>query len=103
MKVNGESIYGTKASPLKAQPAWGRATRKGDTIYLHVFDWPLDGKLTVEGLKAPPKSAYLLAGKTNLKFTTLDGSTMIELPEKPLDPIDTVIVLKLENVESMNK
>ena len=26
-------------------PLWGRITQKTGTIYLHVFDWPRDGKL----------------------------------------------------------
>jgi len=50
MKVNGESIYGTKASPLAALP-WGplhqkRAQRQYH-LYLSVFNWPADGKLLV--------------------------------------------------------
>ena len=43
MKVNGEAIYGTTASPFKRLP-WGRCTKKltpdGAILYLHVFDWP---------------------------------------------------------------
>jgi len=60
MHVNGESIYGTQASPI-GLPAWGRCTRKdlpqGVTrLYLHVFHWPADGMLRVPGLTAdsPP-------------------------------------------------
>jgi len=37
MKVNGEAIYGTKASPLKPL-AWGRCTKKDNTLYLSVFN-----------------------------------------------------------------
>ena len=52
MKVNGESIYGTSASPI-GKPAWGRCTAKTvggkTTLYLHVFDWPKDGKLPWRG------------------------------------------------------
>ena len=55
MKVNGEAIYGTTASPFKEQLPWGRCTQKatprGTTLYLHVWDWPDDGKLAVPGLK----------------------------------------------------
>ncbi len=54
MTVNGESIYGTTASPFAELP-WGRCTTKvrrdGTTLFLHVFDWPADGKLLVPGLK----------------------------------------------------
>jgi alpha-L-fucosidase len=105
MKTNGEAIYGTSASSLE-QPDWGRITKKGDTLYLHVFNWPGDGKLKVhgQGLKAA-ESVYLLADKNKkqLQFTNTfsyvsiegDNSTEIELPPKPLDPIDTVVVLQM--------
>ena len=60
MKANGEAIYGTTASPFKRLP-WGRCTKKlaaaGATLYLHVFDWPADGKLVVQGLKNPVEKA----------------------------------------------
>ena len=43
MKVNGEAIYATTASPFKSLP-WGRCTKKltdgGATLYLHVFNGP---------------------------------------------------------------
>ena len=59
MQTNGESIYGTTASPLPEQP-WGRSTVKGDTVYLHVFTWPADGKLRVPGLENASREAYPL-------------------------------------------
>ena len=100
MKVNGESIYGTKANPLKSQPAWGRVTRKGNRLYLHVFAWPQDGKLIVEGVNEPVQSASLLADpkKEKLKLTSnsQEGSSLtIQLTAEPLDPIDTVVELQL--------
>jgi len=45
MKVNGESIYDTTAGHSPKAPAWGRVTQKPGKLYLHVFDWPKDGKL----------------------------------------------------------
>ena len=61
MKVNGEAIYGTTASPFKRLP-WGRCTKKltadGATLYLHVFNWPADGKLLVPGLKNNARRAW---------------------------------------------
>src|SRR5579862_4412849 len=63
MKVNHEAIYATTASPFK-RLAWGRctkkATSKGATLYLHVFDWPSNSKLIVPGLKNKVEKAYLL-------------------------------------------
>jgi alpha-L-fucosidase len=98
MKVNGDSIYGTTASPLKTQPSWGRITKKGDTLYLHVFDWPAGGKLSVNGLGSSQSalSAHLLTkpdAQLNVTKDKNTGAVLIDLPSKPLDPIDSVIVL----------
>jgi len=98
MDVNGESIYGTTASPFE-QLSWGRATkRSGDTeseIYLHVFDWPADGKLQVPAVKGSVKSAKLLAGGESVKFEQLADGLTIELPSTAPDAIDSVIKLQV--------
>jgi alpha-L-fucosidase len=99
MKVNGESIYGTDAGPF-AQLAWGRCTLKADRLYLHVFDWPSDGRLVVPGLKANVTRAYLLADPSRkpLKVARLGPLDMVvEVSDKPLDPIDTVVVLEYQD------
>ncbi len=98
MKVNGEAIYGTTASPF-AKLAWGRSTTKlrkdGGTLYLHVFDWPQDGKLQVPGLRSKIKSAALLAGKQKLKFQAEADGVVLELPAQAPDPIASVIKVEL--------
>ena len=102
MKVNGQSIYGTTASPLKEQPSWGRITYNGHKLYLHVFDWPKDGKLTVNLSPLIATNAYLLADpKQKLKtdFTQAGHGvdknvSIINLPPAPVDAIDTVVVLE---------
>ncbi len=94
MKVNGESIYGTKAS-LFEKLDWGRSTTKKNTLYLHVFDWPEDGKLKVPGLLNKPESLFLLADPgSELDFHHEGNSAVVELPETAPDPINSVIVLK---------
>lgn len=87
---NGESIYGSKAGPIQNLP-WGRTTRKGNTVYLHVFDWPADGKLELAGLAA--RSASLLHGGDVLELSA-PGS--IRVPSQAPDPYVTVIALELE-------
>jgi alpha-L-fucosidase len=95
MKVNSESIYGTRASPIEA-PTWGRCTAKDKRLFLHVFDWPSDGKLRVTGIKGPFTKAYLLAdaGHRPLEMTPADQGLQIAVPPKALDAADTVIVLE---------
>jgi len=98
MKVNAESIYGTTASPLGEVP-WGRCTAKPGKLYLHVFDWPANGKLEVSGLKNKVKKAYLLADKkrARLLVTREDKDKIIvTVPAKAADPISTVVVLEIK-------
>jgi alpha-L-fucosidase len=97
MKVNGESIYGTTRNPLSLQ-SWGEITQKADTLYLHVFQWPKDGKLTVGGLNVGVQRAFLLADmKRNiLKTNRLNAMDLtIALPKKMPDTLNTVVKLVL--------
>lgn len=99
MKVNGESIYGTHASPFRKLP-WGRCTIKpagDDTIlYLHVLDWPADGKLTVPGLGNTVKSARLLASGAELAIETSAAGPVLTLPASAPDPICSTIKMLVE-------
>ena len=56
MKVNGEAIYGTTASPFAKYSFDGRITRKGNRLFVHVFTWPKEG-IDVAGLPTSVKSA----------------------------------------------
>jgi alpha-L-fucosidase len=98
MKVNSRSIYETTASPFP-KLTWGRCTKKafinGATLYLHVFDWPTDGKLLVPGLKNDVEQAYLLATLEKLKTSKSDNGVVVHLPAEPIDKIDTVVELKV--------
>jgi alpha-L-fucosidase len=95
MKVNSEAIYGTTASPFATQLAWGRATKKGNTVYLHVFDWPSDGVLKVPSIGGQPTRASLLGGDANLKVETAADGFTIKLPSTPVNPIASVIKVQL--------
>jgi len=98
MKINGESIYGTAANPFPQSPAWGRVTRKPGKLYLHVFDWPPGGKLTVPALDGQKAGkAYLLADpqRTPLAVETTADGVEIALPQEAPDPVASVVVLEL--------
>jgi len=94
LKANGESIYGTTASRI-GRPAWGRSTTRGNRVYLHVFDWPADGVLRVEGLQTDPVAAYALASRrAKLNVQRVGSTWLIKLPARQTDPVDSVIVLE---------
>ena len=101
MKVNGEAIYDTKASPFGLF-TWGRCTKKEDgkntTLYFSVFDWPKDGKLIIPGLKSEAIAAKLLANGTKLKTSTTAEGLLISVPEKAIDPIATVIKVEIKGM-----
>ena len=94
MKINGEAVYGTKASPWGLF-SWGRCTKKEikdrTVLYFSVFEWPADGKLMIPELKNNVVSAVLLADGTKLKTYASKENTTILLPYKAPDPIATVI------------
>jgi alpha-L-fucosidase len=97
MKVNQEAIYGTTASPFKKLP-WGRCTQKPGKLYLHVFDWPKDGRLVVP-LANRVNRAYLLAER-NTTLTVAPGPAetgglVVNVPQAAPDAHATVVVLEI--------
>jgi alpha-L-fucosidase len=100
LKTNGESIYGAGASPLPLQ-YWGEVTAKGNKLYLHVFNWPADGKLVLGGIQGKIKNAALLATGETLRFTRKNASDRIfNVPAKAPDTVNTVIVVETEGTVS---
>jgi alpha-L-fucosidase len=101
LRMNGESIYGTQASPFK-KLAWGRCTQKaidgGTRLFLHVFQWPTERKLVVPGISSKTKQAYLLAdpAKSPLAVTRNEDSLVIDLQSVAPNPYDSVVVLDVE-------
>jgi alpha-L-fucosidase len=96
MRVHGEAIYGTTASPFQRLP-WGRATQKPGTLYLMVFDWPADGRLLVP-MKGEVRQASLLGSSQDLTWRRSAGEggrLDIRLPKAPVDPACSVIRLDL--------
>ncbi len=94
-KVNGESIYGTTASPFK-KLSFGKCTQKPGKLYLHVFDWPKDGRLLVP-IANEVKKAYLLAQPdAAIKSEKSDGGQTLHLPAAAPDPIASVVVVEIE-------
>jgi alpha-L-fucosidase len=101
LRMNGESIYGTQASPFK-KLAWGRCTQKaidgGTRLFLHVFQWPVERKLVVPGIFNKTKPAYLLAdpAKSPLAVNRNEDALVIDLQGIAPNPYDNIVVLDVE-------
>lgn len=107
METNGESIYGTEASPF-TRLAFGRCTQKAlplekTRLYFHVFDWPATGSggsctLTVGGMRNEVLAARLLGNTgTTVSFRRgTDGQTwLFDLPANAPDAIDSVLAVDI--------
>ncbi len=99
MKVNGEAVYGTKASPWGLFP-WGRCTKKETpgrtTLYFSVFEWPADNKIVIPDFRNRVIHSKFLANGTNVKTEVKkDGSLVINLPAVATDPIAAVIKVEV--------
>lgn len=101
MKVNSDAIYGTDASPFDAVP-WGRVTRKergrNTQLFLHVFDWPKDGRLVVPGIGNAPAGAMILGQRTRnlLPVAREGGNLVITLPKVAPNDVSTTVRLEVK-------
>ncbi len=99
LKINGEAIYGNVKTGLPIQN-WGVTTRKGNNVYLHVYNWPRNGELIVGGLSADVEKAYILSSKKAVTCAKLAGKDMsIRLPEACPDTVNAVVALQLKNAD----
>jgi alpha-L-fucosidase len=97
LEVNGEAIKGTRRSPFQSLP-WGRATVKGDDLYLHVFDWPEDDRLVVPGLENAVRRATMLGDRKADRVLAVErmGDSGIEIDLGGLHPFEHATVIRLE-------
>ncbi|MHC4148200.1 MAG: alpha-L-fucosidase [Planctomycetota bacterium] len=107
LKVNGQSICGTSASPFK-KLEWGRCTQKQlagnkTRLYLHVFDWPKNGKLNAGALENKVIKAFALAKgeQSSLAVTRRGNEIVIDVPAEAPDPIISVVALDIQGKPSV--
>ena len=89
LRVNDDSVYGTRPGPVQGLD-WCRSTRRGNTVYLHVFDWPADGVVRLPAELGPVRSARLLADGSSLPI----AGGAAQGPTSAPDPVDTVLNLE---------
>ena len=89
----GESVYGTRGGPILPQP-WGVSTHRGNRIYLHILQWP-EENLFLEALPRKVVKATSLTGG-NVSLARSERGYEIQIAPASRDPIDTIVVLELE-------
>lgn len=102
MHDNGKSIYGCGMSGLE-KPDFGRFTRRGNTLYVHIFENTI-GPLPLFGVpKSKIASIRRLADGSEVQLSTswvhsdYPELAFADLGEDPVlpDPIDTVLEIQL--------
>ena len=93
LKINSESIYGTRGGPYMPTPRY-TATRKGNVVYLHILKW--DGA----SAKLPPLGAEIadssLIGGGKVEIANNPDSLTITVPIADQKEADTVVKLVLK-------
>ena len=93
MQKHGDSIYATRGGPWKPG-RWGASTRKGNTVYLHVFAFEGE-ELKLPAVPAKVQSARVLTGG-KADFKQDETAITLSVPKAHQDPIDTLIALELD-------
>jgi alpha-L-fucosidase len=98
LKKYGEAVYGTRGGPYR-NGTWGGSCHKGNKLYLHISEWP------VEGLGFDPLSNKVIAARTltGAPVTIKQNADefAVEVARKDREKPVTVIELTLEKpVES---
>jgi alpha-L-fucosidase len=87
----GRSIYGTRGGPVSPR-AWGATTRRGDTVFVHVLDWP-DRSLSLPPLGARVVHSSMLRGDQQVDVVEARGGVTLTLPPSTPNEPDRVVVL----------
>jgi alpha-L-fucosidase len=96
LKINGESIYGTRGGPIDYNANWGGSTKKNNFIYLHVTNWPENGNLEIPYSGKKIIKAHFLASGDKVRFSQNSNSIAVTKPKSGADEIDTVIKLQMK-------
>lgn len=89
LKLNGPSIYQTRAGAIPAAEAMV-STRHKDTHFIHLLDY-LSDCVVLSDLPEPISGARLLRDNSPLTLAHQENKTLISVPAEANDPYDTVI------------
>jgi alpha-L-fucosidase len=88
-----EAIHGAGPTPLGPLP-WGECTTRGNRLFLHVCQWPENGRLVVPGLRSEVTRASL-AGGADVPLQATPEAVILALPRLRPETLIPVIALEL--------
>jgi alpha-L-fucosidase len=100
MRTNAEAIYHSTAAPPRDNiRVSGKMKQKPGKLFLHIFDWPEDDVIFVEGMKGGiVTKIYLLSDPAmkGLPFVRNERSVTIEVPDSAPDKVCSIVVMEYE-------
>ena len=81
LKANGETIYGTQAGDIPQQE-WGCTTRKGDKLYVHIFE--LEGDELRLPLQCNVVDAKVFGKSKKVPFRVEEGEVVLTVGNVPV-------------------
>lgn len=92
MEQNGVAIYNTRGGPW-ANGSWGGSTYRDRTIYVHLLQPPLNGRLRLAALPHQITAARLLHGTAPVTFTQTDSAVTLDLGASTFQGPVTIVKL----------
>jgi alpha-L-fucosidase len=80
LRANGETVYGTTAGDIPAQE-WGVTTRKGNHLFVHIFD--LQEKELLLPLDCKVKKAFTYSDNKPVRFKRTRDGVKLTFDEVP--------------------
>lgn len=97
LKKYGSSVYGTRGGPYLMDRIGG-STRRGNVIYLHIFNLPGD-VLSLPAIPAKIKRCKAITGG-DVRFSQDAGCVTVTLMPNARNAIDTIVQLTLDSPAS---
>jgi alpha-L-fucosidase len=91
LKVNGESVYGTRAGVIPPG-ASVVSTRRGDTHYVHLLE-TISDSVRLRGVPDSVTSARLLRDGSAVEMERNGDEVILNVPDERRDSLNTVVVL----------
>jgi len=110
LKINGEAVYGCSGTAFGDEygkfsledgkktfipnPVVWRSTTKPGKVFIHIFNWPLDGMINLPPMNQQiRKVRFLHSRRSHLNFSQQENGITLHLPNKTPDPVLSVIEL----------
>jgi alpha-L-fucosidase len=94
LKQHGQAIYGTRGGPF-TNGKWGGSTHRGETVFLHVFDWPGE-TLRLGALPQKILKARTFPGGTEVAYRQTERGVDVTVPSGQRENPVTIVELTLD-------